>query len=263
MRGVQICTPYRVHRYVSIGDFVMLYHLRHGNRSMYGLTLFHNAKEYGSILNVPVADYDKALDYIEELKTGELDLITVANIEVLERKLPKLVKQAKIMAAKYDVVVTNPPYMGGSNMNPKLSAYVKKNYPDSKSDLFAVRISMLSLLSKVSNRKVAVEFFQSEPVTDAIKEATYIICFMDDEGNVISNENIYVADNREAESTKRFFKMQFMLKNQVYDTSKKYYIVAVNDDTEAEIIRHPVKIDIVSDDIGLFSWQKYLQYQKI
>lgn len=32
MRGVQICTPYRVHRYVSIGDFVTLYHLRHGNR---------------------------------------------------------------------------------------------------------------------------------------------------------------------------------------------------------------------------------------
>lgn len=115
-------------------------------------------------------------------------------------------------------------------------------------DTSIVRISMLSLLSKVSNRKVAVEFFQSEPVTDAIKEATYRICFMDDEGNVISNENIYVADNREAESTKRFFKMQFMLKNQVYDTSKKYYIVAVNDDTAAEAIRHSVKIDIADED---------------
>ena len=34
MRGVQICTPYRVHRYVSSGDFVTLYHLRHGNRPL-------------------------------------------------------------------------------------------------------------------------------------------------------------------------------------------------------------------------------------
>ena len=134
-------------------------------------------------------------------------------------------------------------------MVPVLDIKMEKYHQDTS----IVRISMLSLLSKVSNRKVAVEFFQSEPVTDAIKEATYRICFMDDEGTVISNENIYAADNREAESTKRFFKMQFMLKNQVYDTSKKYYIVAVNDDTEAEIIRHPVKIDIVADDMELFS----------
>ena len=104
------------------------------------ITLFHDAKEYGSILNIPAADYDKALEYIEELKTGELDLITATNIEALERKLPKLVKQTKIMAAKYDVVVTNPPYMGSSNMNPKLSEYVKKHYPDSKGDLFAIFI---------------------------------------------------------------------------------------------------------------------------
>ncbi len=42
------------------------------------------------------------------------------------------------MSAKYDVVVTNPPYMGSSSMGTKLSSYVKKYYPDSKSDLFAV-----------------------------------------------------------------------------------------------------------------------------
>ena len=112
-------------------------------------------------------------------------------------------------------------------------------------------ISMLSMMSKVSSRKVSVEFFQSEAVTDAIKEATYKICFMDEEGTVISNENIYTADSRETESNKRFFKMQFMLKNQVYDTSKKYFIVAVNVDTDSEIIRYGIKIDIASDDYGL------------
>lgn len=41
------------------------------------------------------------------------------------------------MAQKYDVVVTNPPYMGNSGMSGKLSEFVKKHYPDSKSDLFA------------------------------------------------------------------------------------------------------------------------------
>lgn len=41
----------------------------------------------------------------------------------------------RILSQKYDVVITNPPYMGASGMNAKLADYVKKNYPDSKSDL--------------------------------------------------------------------------------------------------------------------------------
>lgn len=52
------------------------------------------------------------------------------------------------MAQKYDVVVTNPPYMGASNMNSDLSEYVKKYYPDSKSDLFAVFIEVCSRMAK-------------------------------------------------------------------------------------------------------------------
>ena len=43
----------------------------------------------------------------------------------------------RLLAQKYDIVVTNPPYMGASGMSAKLSEFVKKNYPDSKSDLFA------------------------------------------------------------------------------------------------------------------------------
>ncbi len=52
------------------------------------------------------------------------------------------------MAQKYDVVVTNPPYMGSSGMGAKLAEYVKKNYPDSKSDLFAVFIEVCSRMAK-------------------------------------------------------------------------------------------------------------------
>ena len=51
-----------------------------------------------------------------------------------------LIEQAWMLVQKYDVVVTNPPYMGGSGMNARLSDYVKKYYPDSKNDLFAVFI---------------------------------------------------------------------------------------------------------------------------
>lgn len=55
---------------------------------------------------------------------------------------------AQTLAQKYDVVVTNPPYMGSSGMGAKLAEYVKKNYPDSKSDLFAVFIEVCSRMAK-------------------------------------------------------------------------------------------------------------------
>lgn len=53
------------------------------------------------------------------------------------RQLEMMMRIYKIISQKYDVVCTNPPYMGSSGMNAVLSDYVKKNFPDSKSDLFA------------------------------------------------------------------------------------------------------------------------------
>ena len=115
------------------------------------------------------------------------------------------------------------------------------------------RISVLSLMNTISSRKVTVEFFQAEPVSDVIKETSYKICFVDEAGVAISNENIYVADSRELETNKRFFRLQFMLKNQPYDTGKQYYLTITNVDSGMEIARRPMKIDIaIDDDLGIF-----------
>ena len=94
---------------------------------------FRDAKEYGSILNISPADFDLLYARVEEVR----DDISLYRQNVLEQILP-LIQAAEVMSAKYDVVVTNPPYMGASGMGAKLSEFVKKNYPDSKSDLFAV-----------------------------------------------------------------------------------------------------------------------------
>ena len=93
---------------------------------------FRDAKEFGSILSIskPLADA------LNEL--GENPFAGEATLGVDTENLRKLAAQAKIMARKYDVVVTNPPYMGSSGMDAKLAEFVKKQYPDSKSDLFAV-----------------------------------------------------------------------------------------------------------------------------
>ena len=70
--------------------------------------------------------------------------------DVAQRELLPLVRIAETLAQKYDVVVTNPPYMGSSNMDPRLSRFVKKNYPDSKSDLFAVFIEVCGKMLKAN-----------------------------------------------------------------------------------------------------------------
>lgn len=54
--------------------------------------------------------------------------------------MKNIIQQSKLLAKNYNIVATNPPYMGNSGMNPNLKDYLKKNYPQSKSDLFAVFI---------------------------------------------------------------------------------------------------------------------------
>ncbi len=92
-----------------------------------------DAEDYGSIIDVAAVDFDAIYARLEELK----DEIHIFAHAALETVLP-LVKQAEAMVQKYDVVVTNPPYMGLSGGSSKLNSYVKKYYPDSKADMFAV-----------------------------------------------------------------------------------------------------------------------------
>lgn len=113
---------------------------------------FKNAKEYGSILQpkVTLAELDALQEQLREVD-GASDMGSLTDQLVagkLLRVLCPLVEQARMLVQKYDVVVTNPPYMGGSGMNARLSDYVKKVYPDSKSDLFAVFIERCAQMDK-------------------------------------------------------------------------------------------------------------------
>lgn len=103
---------------------------------------FRNAKEYGSILQpkVTLEELDKLEARLQEADSmagyGSLG-VQGLTYQLLDVMCP-LIDQARMLVQKYDVVVTNPPYMGSSGMNAKLSDYVKKYYPDTKSDMSTV-----------------------------------------------------------------------------------------------------------------------------
>lgn len=103
---------------------------------------FKNAKEYGSILQpkVTLAELDALQEQLREVD-GASDMGSLPDQLVagqIVNVLYPLIEQARMLVQKYDVVVTNPPYMGGSGMDAHLSDFVKQNYPDTKSDMSTV-----------------------------------------------------------------------------------------------------------------------------
>ncbi len=86
------------------------------SKSKYGdiVQVFKDADEYGSLL--------QPLKIKLPNKDGKID---------------KLIEQYEILTRKYDIVCTNPPYMGKKNINNKLSEFLKKQYPNTKSEMYA------------------------------------------------------------------------------------------------------------------------------
>ena len=104
------------------------------------LDTFIDAKEYGSILTVEQYDWELLERFVEGSDdAGQIRLETVG-LDDTARELRQMIAQGKVLGEKYHVTVTNPPYAGSSNLSIKVNNYLKKNYPDSKADLFAVFI---------------------------------------------------------------------------------------------------------------------------
>jgi type II restriction/modification system DNA methylase subunit YeeA len=108
--------------------------------------LFEHATTLGSLIQVPgwLAPKLPALKQVSQ--TDIPDLFIAEAMKLLEA----LVEQAEVLAAQYDVVVANPPYMGGQAMNSLLRKAAKESFPGSKSDLFAVLTERFFLLTKPS-----------------------------------------------------------------------------------------------------------------
>ena len=109
-----------------------------------------DAKEYGSILTVTPCDWDLlrrfAVPRTED--EGGQQLLGIHGEQIAAPLLQRLINIGEALSQQYDVVVTNPPYMAVSNAVAKVNDYVKKNFPDSKADMFAVFIERCGQMAK-------------------------------------------------------------------------------------------------------------------
>lgn len=103
-----------------------------------------DAKEYGSLITIDSVNFELLKDRLNELEKNRDILLSEQTINELE----EIIIIGEILSSKYDVVVTNPPYMGTSNANGKLSEFLKKNYLVSKNDLFAAFMERCAIFSK-------------------------------------------------------------------------------------------------------------------
>lgn len=155
---------------------------------------FTNAKEYGSLLSVDLTqeEFHRLSSRVDELESSsQNNLLTMVDSAQAVAVVKPLLQQSQILACKYDFVITNPPYMGGSGMNENLSRFVKENYPDSKSDLFACFIERGNTMVKTNGLNCMVTmqswmFLSSfEKMRCHILKTKDIVCLMHMENMVL------------------------------------------------------------------------------
>ena len=126
---------------------------QHRDTLNYLLDAFVDAKEYGSILQIKPLDYEglkEAWETSAAATAGDINMVMW--YDAAKDAVAQLIEQAVMLSQKYDAVVTNPPYMGASNMNPRLNEFIKQNYADYKSDFFSAFIVRAAQMTKLEGR---------------------------------------------------------------------------------------------------------------
>ncbi len=104
------------------------------------LDTFTDAKEYGSILDVDTCNWDLLCRFTAKTNdNGQMSMDSIG-LKYTKEQLKLLIEIGQVMAQKYNVVVTNPPYLGSSRFSSKLDVYVKDNYAEEKADLCMVML---------------------------------------------------------------------------------------------------------------------------
>lgn len=114
------------------------------------LNTLNDAKEYGSLLNVEDYDWQLLEKFVENTDTESQISFDTFGLDETAEQLKRLIRIGKMLSGKYDIVITNPPYLGVSTAQNKLNTYIKENYYDSKEDLYLAFIERCNMFCKLN-----------------------------------------------------------------------------------------------------------------
>ncbi|WP_347297574.1 BREX-1 system phosphatase PglZ type A [Dolosigranulum savutiense] len=133
---------------------------------------------------------------------------------------------------------------GGCSPQEMIVPLIEVKVERGKKETSIAELALVSLTSKITNPITTLDFVQTEPVSDMVKETQYRVYFISEDNEKISNENIVIADKKDTETVKRMFRLRFSFKNKQYNESQKYYLVVYDDMNNLEVLRHEIIIDI-------------------
>lgn len=99
------------------------------------LLQFEQAKNFGSLIVPKLRDPSETLRVVEARDFGG-DLL----LREMQERVVTVLRMAEALSPKFHVIVANPPYAGSKGLNGTLSDFIKENFKDGKTDLFAAFI---------------------------------------------------------------------------------------------------------------------------
>lgn len=198
--------------------------------------------------------------------------INMMQMSALEELLP-LVKCAEVLAQKYDVVVTNPPYMAVSNAGAKVNDYVKKNFPDSKVDMFAVFVERCGQMEKKNGYQAMITqhswLFLSKlsKLREKIQQKTIINlvhlgarAFEDIAGEVVQTASFVISNTKFSNYRGTYCRLVSEMtqkeKEQSFLSHKKEYIA--QQENYKKIPDMPISYQLSSTIYSIFEKQQYI-----
>ena len=188
----------------------------------YIINIYKDAKQYGTLIRVKDSNYDEIISAVKSINN-------IFGIELQDRFIP-LLQQSKVLSQKYDLIITNPPYMGSKGLNDNLRDYLANNYSNGKMDTYASFIirctellkengytammtpnTWLSIKSYKELRKYIINKYSLESLLELSNKA------FNDAGVVITS---FVIKNTEEKSKTNFM----MLKEYDEDELKKGFL---------------------------------------
>ncbi|KUO77764.1 MAG: hypothetical protein APF81_01450 [Desulfosporosinus sp. BRH_c37] len=140
---------------------------------------------------------------------------------------------------------------GGASLQEVIVPLLKVKTERYKKDVRNVEVVLTSLSRKITNLITYLDFIQTENVSDNLQPMKIKVYFESDSGEKISDEELIIADKKNAPPEKRQFHEKFTFRNRRYSKDEKYYLVMKDATSDIELSRHEFILDIAfADEFG-------------